>query len=545
MKSVGIDIGSFSVKIAEIDTTSKGFSLSRLQEFPLSQDPTRDRKIEVIELLRNTFNNYDPSVYRFVLCLRQNHVSSRVKRFPFRERHKILRSLAFELEDDLPFSPEDSIFEAKITKYFGNEAEVFALASPKERITEVLSLASDSGVDPDLLTSEGVALNNLIEPFLYPPREEPQLESPLPEPKSSQVILSLGHEHSVLVLLEEGTLKLIRHIDWGGRNLAESLSKAANIHYLEALKIMRKSALLFGDETATPEQTGISKSLAKGFEPLIQEMKLSLLECSADFRLDIKEIFICGGVANLRNINAFLTQQFGVVVNRILPLPLFPELNFETNTQGELSGALSIGLAIEGMRRPKNPAVQFLKNEFAKQSQSLQMAWDKWSYTLKIATATFALLLAYSYFKDDFASSAAEEAQTLLRSQASSIAGLKGPKATVKAIRDFLKEKQDEEKGRALSEKISELNQGLDVLNRLSSSLPGRRNLSVQISHMVLSGEILDLQGDVSSQVELATLKNTLTNLSSDSRLEVLSVKPQGGRVGFAFRLRMARLKGG
>lgn len=546
MKCVGIDIGSFSIKVVEIDALSKGYEISRMQEFPLSPDPNRDRKIEIIDLLRNLFSSYEPAATTFVLGLRQNHVSSRVKTFPFRERHKILKSLAFELEDDLPFSPEDSIFEAKITKYHGNKAEVFAMASPKERIIDLLSLASDSGIDPDIVSAEGLALNNMIEPFLYPPREEIGIETPIPEPKSAQAILNMGHEHSVLVVLEEGTVKLVRHIDWGGRQLAEALSKSLNIHYLEALKeLQRKGVIHIGEEAPPKEQVLISDTLKKAFAPLLQDLKLSVLETRSDFHLDFKEVFICGGVANIKNLTGFLTQNLEITVNRLLPVALFPDLNFDTNLQGELSAVVALGLAAEGLRRPKNPATQFLKNEFTKQSESLQLLWNRWGHTAKILTATFVVLLVYAFVKDDLATTAAEEAQTLLKNQASAIAGLKGPKASVKAIKDFLKSKEQEAKARALSEKVQELNQTFDVLNRLSASVPSRRNLSLEIRRFILIGEVMDIQGDVANNQELETLKNTMANLSSDGKVEVLGIQQAGTRTAFSLRIRVARARSG
>ena len=33
----------------------------------------------------------------------------------------------------------------------------------------------------------------------------------------------------------------------------------------------------------------------------------------------------------------------------------------------------AIGLALEGLRKPKNPAINFLKDDFAKQSQTLRI----------------------------------------------------------------------------------------------------------------------------------------------------------------------------
>lgn len=91
MKSIGVDIGSSSVKIAEIETSNTGYALTRFAEFPLSTDPGRDNQLEIIEILRRVAGQSDLHHTRFVFGVRQGQVSTRLKHFPFKERHKVLK----------------------------------------------------------------------------------------------------------------------------------------------------------------------------------------------------------------------------------------------------------------------------------------------------------------------------------------------------------------------------------------------------------------------------------------------------------------------
>src|SRR5689334_23360974 len=99
MKSVGIDIGSTSVKVMEITATNKGLVLSRFIEHSLSTNPTHDPELNIIEFMRHLASEYDLNTTTFSVALRQEQVASRYKNFPFRERQKILKSLPFELEE--------------------------------------------------------------------------------------------------------------------------------------------------------------------------------------------------------------------------------------------------------------------------------------------------------------------------------------------------------------------------------------------------------------------------------------------------------------
>src|SRR3954471_5369719 len=106
MISIGVDIGSYSIKIAEVESTSRSYVIRRVQEFPLSLDLTKDRKIEIIDTLRTLFEQFDSDKMHFVFSVAQKSVSARLVQFPFREKFKIQRAVASQLEDDLPFSQE-------------------------------------------------------------------------------------------------------------------------------------------------------------------------------------------------------------------------------------------------------------------------------------------------------------------------------------------------------------------------------------------------------------------------------------------------------
>ena len=112
MKIFGVDLGTYSVKVAEMDVTARGYVLSGFHEFALSLDPQKDKSLEVIEALRKLSAASDPSNTKWVLGVSQSNVSVHFNRFPFKERQKILKSLAFELEDEIPLDIDETIFDA-------------------------------------------------------------------------------------------------------------------------------------------------------------------------------------------------------------------------------------------------------------------------------------------------------------------------------------------------------------------------------------------------------------------------------------------------
>lgn len=548
MRSVGIDIGSFSVKLAEIEASSKSYRVIRMQEFPLSTDPTRDTQIEIIDILRNLASEY-PAGTQFTMAVAQKHISLRHRTFPFRERHKILKSIAFELEDDIPFSQDEAVFEGKIVRYIGPRAEILALACPKERIEEALRLAGDSGIEVENLTMQGAALINMFEDWEAPPPEIPDdVTAVTPEVGRADVVLEIGHQGTQILIMLGGVTKVLRHVDWGGKNVAEAISHSYKLHYIEALvELQKKGFILINTEGATKDQIAFSAVIKESVDQLVHEVRLTLLEAKAEHQIDYNQIYLLGGACQIRNLGAYLTQKLEIAANRLKTIRNQPHLDFAENPQNELTQAMALGLAIEGIRRPRNPPINFLKDDFARQSQTLQIFWDKWRHAIQVAAAAFVVFFLYSVVRDTLAESAASAASDALKTQAANIAGLKGPKASTKNIRAYIKKQEELQKNHKLAEKIQDINSGLDVLNRLSQLLPSGRETQIDIKRFMVENDILEIEGEANTRSTVDRVRHGLSGLSRDGKIDTLpsQIKPAAGKLGFAFRTRVSRVKGG
>lgn len=547
MITIGIDIGDFSVKLAEISSNAKTYSLERVQEFFLSSDPTKDKKIEILDILRQISAAYDPKLTRFVMAVRQEHVALRYRNFPFKERHKILKSIAFELEDDIPFSQEDAVFDAKITRYVENSADVLAGACPKVYLLELIQLARESGIEPEIITVEGLALSNLLVRWFEPPPTLTAL-APTPEPRPAEFLLDIGHHRSLMIMHSEGALIGARNIDWGGKQIADAIASKYGIHYLEALKeLQKKGFLLINNEGATKEQTLFSDTIKAAFDTLAQEIRFTLLEVSQARNLQFKSAQLSGGVSQIKNLGPFLTQKLEVACNRLQHFSLHPQVNFEASDKIEAVSATAVGIAIESLRRPRNPAVNLLKGEFAQQSEAFKIFWEKWNYTAKLLLSCFFILLLYGFLRETFAINMNELVSDALKSQAAAVADLKGRQASPNNIRRFVKQKKDEISARKQAGKVKEINSVLDIIADVHRRVPGAKQLLVEIRKLTIENEVMEIHGEVASADAVGKFRKSLEGVASDGRVEPISavITPAPDKQAFAFRLRVQRKKGG
>lgn len=548
MKSLGIDIGSSSIKVVEVQSTSKGFQVAQFMEHPLGISPGTDQELEILEYLRNLASAYDPAQTRFVFGLPQNRVAVRNKFFPFNDRLKISKSLAFELEEDLPFSSDNAIFDAKIIRTMGPGAEVLACAAPKVHVQNLIQRAQDSNMDPALISAEGTAFANNFERWNEAP---PALAAPMPELdgearpiRQVHLVLNIGHSRTLVCAFEGSSLIQVGTILWGGKNIAEAIAKKYEIPYIEALKeLQTKAFILTNKQGATFDQVTFSDTIAKSVREMARDLQLAILEMKSEFNAQINGIQLTGGVSQIQNLGPFLTQILEVPVNRVSVLDQTPNVNFERSVANGAKLGVALGLAIEGLKKPRNPAINFLRGEFAKENHQLKAFWEKWGNTIKVATAALVVLFIYTSLRESFALSLADRTQEVLKTQAKNVAGLKGRAASENGIRKYIRDNKKRAADLKTLASVANMNSALDIAKKISEAVPPKSGITLDIQQLAIQDSQVTMQGYVNSPKEMSLLQQALTNVSENGQVRAgqSSLGPVTGKTAFSFSFNVDR----
>jgi general secretion pathway protein L len=548
MISVGIDIGTYSIKVAEVESTSKSYVVRRVLEFPLSLDLTKDKKIEIIDTLRNLFAQYDPDQTQFVFALPVKHVSARLLQLPFRERFKVQRAIISQLEDELPFSQDDAIFDAKIVRFAGKGADILAMAAPIERVKDVIDLARDCGVDPLYVSTEANGISNLFERWMEPPAEGLPPDQEIPSARSADLVLNIGHTSTEMLVYADNVLVAMRNIDWGAKNIADAIGAKYGLNYLQAMRELQSKGFVMLDKTqGTKEQAVFSQVIEDALAHFAGELRLIMLELQSEMNLQWTKGILLGGGSQLKNLGAFLTQSFEIPFNRHKQFEHHPAVSAENDPHLELVSGAAVGLALEGLRRPRNPASNFMKGPFAQQSQFFESLWDKWGHAAQLAGVAFVVLIVFSIVRENLAASLAEKSDAVMRTQAESIAGIKSKQASPGRINKFIANQEKLEKSRKSAEKVVRMNSAMDVLNRISASLPAKQNATLEIKRVSITNDSAEVQGYVDNENQHVLIRQALQKAAMDGKVEnaQMMIKAPSGKVGFAYRFRVDRYTGG
>ncbi len=559
MKSIGIDIGTYSIKVAEVNYNAKSFQLAGFKEYHLSLDPTIDKDIEILEILRQIYEqNKLTSDIIYVAGLPTLKTSLHRLAQPPALKFKLLESLPFVLSDISPIDPDDAVYDLKILKSHPNGFDVLAVAAKKAVIKKRLQIFKDAGIDPKILSVEGVALNNVFENIfgnidktLLPIAFDDDFIDSKDESLSQnfiqgEALLEIGHTSSILLVRSLGGLCELRELSFGGHDLIDSICKEYRIHYKEAAAVLMNSGVIaLTKNDVSTEALRLSNTLKSAIEPFSTQLKLSLLEIKSKRKVHVVGLGLLGGGSQLKNLGPYLTQQLQIAVNTISGLHHFPELNFQGDSSKQLNVIVALGLALEGAKKPKNPALNLRRKEFAIKNKNLQAFVEKWAFAMQIAAAAFVLVMGWTYFRNQWAVQLSDIALDQMKKEGALVTGLKPVQISTSRLEKYIR--SAEEKAQII-EKLKELKnfkQAAHYIRQLHDLAPTKSRLSLDIDVLDISNQKLTLKGRTGSTSQLLALEELLKSLSVRGALDERKVfEPNTtGETPFNYQIRIHPLK--
>ena len=561
MRSIAIDIGENSIKVVDIIEHKKNIVVQSVSEKKLSPLATdHDREIEAIEFVRNYLiqseRTKDSSPARFVMGIRQDRVTIRTKTFPFTDRLKISKSLPFEMEDDIPFDPDNCIFDFKVISTEGNTALVMAVAVQKTHIEKCLNLAKDFGIELHCISVEGIAFANLIENWQQAPPQlnlsssDFELSGGAPEiemKKNVEMIIHFGHKRTLVTAFSNQRLVFVRSAIWGADTVIQELIRKFQLPYGEAQKMLQTQAeVLLSRQGVDFDTQNLSTTIEKPIRELVRELQITFLELESSFKGHITTIFLSGGFSRLRNIAPYLTQHLEIACN---PAELAPNfMSSQTQVQSDVNPSLvdavcapAIALAIEGLKKPRNPALQLIRGDFSGDNNQIKVFWQEWGKVTTIAVSIAIVLFVWSSFRIDFSTTLAEESDVTLKDQARKLLQLPKKQANEKGVKKYISDnKKRVQELRQVSEFVK-MNSAMDLIRQITENAPDRTQVNLDIKNVTVLDDQVQLEGYANSPREVTVLVNKLNSVAQSAR-SADSMLPQiPNRIAFKVELSMDR----
>ena len=321
---VGVDIGSYAIKVVEIDQTKKGRFLKNFGMIGLPRNAIREGDIveqeAVAGALKKLFGNLKIRNQNVAVALSGYPVMAKRITLPATRREEIEATIHEQAEQYIPFDINDVNLDFDILErgepsendaVEGDQSlDVMLVAAKKDVIDAYVNLLTAAGLNPGVLDVDVFALQNAA-------------ETSIPGETEGYAIVNVGAEELGINTVIEGTSLFSRDSSFGGSQITDLIMGHFDVDFATAEEIK------VGAVEDKQWDKKLTASVAGVVADWAQEIKraLDFVETTYPDKT-IRKIFVCGGSCRIRGFQKYLEAHTGLPVRELNPFSsLIPNLD--------------------------------------------------------------------------------------------------------------------------------------------------------------------------------------------------------------------------
>ena len=336
---VGLDIGSRSIKAAEVTETKRGLSLKRFGIVDIAHGAIEEGTINdpetVAGSIKQLFKSYNIKESNVAVSIGGYSVIVKKISVQTMDEEKLQETIHFEAEQYIPFDISDVNLDFQIlgeSESNPGQMNVFLVAAKKEMVNDYINLVNLAGLNPCIVDVEAFALQNTFEAN-YDMQSE------------NTALIDIGASKTSLNILKGNSSLFMRDVSLGCGQINQKIMSLIECSFEEA------EQLKYGDkpDKLTPEDLkGIVSSVVTDW---CTEIRRALDFFYSTYPEDqIKRIILSGGGANIEEFRELLATEASAEVESINPFKNFEidKKNFDDTFIKQIApqAAISMGLAM-------------------------------------------------------------------------------------------------------------------------------------------------------------------------------------------------------
>lgn len=241
IKLAGLDIGSSSIKIMEIE--GETLETARLKSYHIEPLPAElvqfspERNVDYIEqvgeIVKRCWKRSGISTKNMVIALPNLAIIDKKEVLPLFDGDD---EMLFQVEQSMTtnylpsdITPDDIVLDYSVreqTLYEEGKNDILMVAAKKNQIDELVGIVESAGLVPYILDVEKYAMQNLV-----------ALMKGEEYKKQTYLLLDTGATTLRMLIIRNGEIIYARDTDLGGRNLTIEIMRELDVDYAEAEKI--------------------------------------------------------------------------------------------------------------------------------------------------------------------------------------------------------------------------------------------------------------------------------------------------------------------
>lgn len=341
---IGIDIGTCTIKLVCLKKTGSQWSLVRWGIIPYADEialdtPLIDRRQQAVAALQNYLRTSDFPTKKAVTSVSGNSVIVRYVKMAKTTPAELAKSIKFEAEPYIPFNIDEvnlsfSIL-GEVSENGQAQIETVLVAAKKDSVDLRIDLLREAGLTPAILDVDAFALENAFE-SVYP---SAQTETVL--------FMNMGASFTNMSIVEKGISRVVRDVFISGN----TFTKAIQQQFQCDVKTAEQKKIAYGliENPSDPEVQQVNEVIMPIARDLVTEVQRSI-----DFYLSqgsdrtVAKVFLCGGSANLKGLDSYLSNELKIPVEIFNPLAMLNNAPVDLSEEQKAllpQMAVAVGLA--------------------------------------------------------------------------------------------------------------------------------------------------------------------------------------------------------
>lgn len=521
---VGIDIGSYSVKVCRLERSLRDFELIAFHEQVLTQNPRLTHEESVAAALRTLFEKNEIPADIIAVSLPAHHMACRVLDLPFTSAKKIEQTIDFELEQYVPVPLEELLVDYHILSIEENRSTVLSAYLPRARFVKYLDMLQLAGIDPKYAGVDAIDLSHITQIAMVPQ-------------EGVYGLIDIGHEKTNVCVMDGLKLKYVRSLTVGGVHFTRAVQKVFKLNHekAESLKIDRGKVSVRGE--GLDQISRILQEQAEELLVLIRQTYLGYRQIYPDRPWNA--VYLCGGGSKLPGLADLISASLRLNVATLDCLEFIDHRIDHPDAHRE-SIPMSLALTLKVIFSNRAVKINFRRGEFAYKKDIKALGTE-----IKQAGVWFAAVLAlgiahyfFSYYSIKSRIDKADE--QIVKMAVIALPELKNQKT--KSASKLLT---------IVNGKITEVQTQLEALKpagggvtpltlllEVSAKIPSKEEVTLDVDDFSFTGDYVRIDGRTTSFEAVDKLKNALSTSSYFKNVETRNVA-KGVRDEIKFSLSM------
>lgn len=358
---IGIDIGSYSIKIAKINIKANYFEMLEKTTIIYDKEP--------FESLKEYFEKEGSQNSFVVSGVKSDEVYKKIIELPFIEKAKIIKILPFQIDSKLPFKIDECFYDYYIkTDKKSKKSKIYNYILKKDVFENWWHSFKKLNINLRSMLPDSVSYRNLF-----------NLED-----KNQKIIIDFGHTTTRLTVFNKEDILIDKLIFVGGTDIDSEIAETFGIDIEQARNAKEKVSYIFTTEENKNEQIKIIEKIIKRHIDIILNLAEVELKRLIDFDYENCEILLCGGTAKITNLRTYIYDKFNMKTIYL-------------NDVNESPYSKAIGYALKETYFAKDFKINYLKGVYSTKSSSTNV-FEK----ILIKSFIYAMILIVTFFVYEF-----------------------------------------------------------------------------------------------------------------------------------------------